>query len=161
VEEGLYLTRFASDVTLVHRRDSLRAARILQTALKKKRQGKALPYSVVTSIEGDKAVESVKIKSAADGGEKTYPVPGRIFIFVGIKPNSILLKNTVKTDEKGYILTNSDMHTSSHAFRLRRRVQENTAAGSGGDGRRRQAAVSAQKLCRNPQRHRLLKKCLK
>lgn len=145
VEEGMYLTKFASEVTLIHRRDSLRAAKILQGHLKKSDNMKLCLNSLVTSIEGEKAVESVKIKNTRDDSEKDIPCQG-VFIFIGIKPNSVLLKNKVKTDERGYILTDSDMNTSSHGIFACGDVCKKTlqqvvvATGEGA-----QAAVSAQR----------------
>lgn len=145
VEEGLYLTKFAREVTLVHRRNELRAAMILQLALEKNDKIKLCLNSVVIAIEGGKTVESVKVKNTRDSGEKNIPCEG-VFIFVGIKPNSVLLENVVKTDEKGYILTDNDMNTSSGGIFACGDVSKKTLqqiVTATGEGAR--AAVSAQR----------------
>ena len=149
VEEGIYLTKFASEVTLVHRRDRLRAAKILQAAVKKNNKMKLCLNSAVTSIEGDKTVSSVKVKDVQSGGEKEIQCQGA-FIFVGIEPNSILLRDRVKTDEKGYILTDDDMRTSIEGIFAcgdvrRKSLQQIVVATSEGA----QAAISAQKYVEN------------
>jgi len=145
VEEGMYLAKFASEVTLIHRRDRLRAAKILQEALTKNNKIKLCLNSIISSIEGDKVVSGVKVKNTRDGAEKDIPCQG-VFIFVGIKPNSVLLKNMVKTDEKGYILTDSDMNTSSEGIfacgDVRKKTLQQVVVATGEGA---QAAVSAQR----------------
>lgn len=149
VEEGIYLTRFASEVILVHRRDRLRAAKILQERLKKNDRIKLLLSSVVTAIKGDKAVKSVKVKNADNNSEKDIPCQG-VFIFVGINPNSAVLKDKVKMDEKGYIVTDSDMRASVEGVFACGDVRKKTlqqivvATGEGA-----QAAISAQHYVEN------------
>ena len=110
VEEAIYLTKFASEVTLVHRRERLRATKILQKRLKKNKKIKLCLEAVVTSIEGSKTLEKVKVKNVKNGSEKYIESSG-IFIFIGIMPNSSLVKGKVELDEKGYIVTNNDMET--------------------------------------------------
>ncbi|MBU4376321.1 MAG: thioredoxin-disulfide reductase [Candidatus Omnitrophica bacterium] len=145
VEEGIYLTKFANEVTLIHRRDRLRAAKILQEALFKNKKINLSLNSVVTSIEGDKVVSGVKIKDVRDGKEKEIACQGA-FIFIGVDPNSLLLKDKTKTDESGYILTDNNMQTSTEGIfacgdvRNRALQQIVVATGEGA-----QAAVSAQK----------------
>lgn len=145
VEEGIYLTKFAGEVTLIHRRDRLRAAKILQETLLKNKKINLSLNSVIVSIEGDKAVSGVKIKGAQDGREKEIPCQG-VFIFIGIKPNNILLKGKARTDDNGYIITDNNMQTSVDGIfacgdvRSKPLQQIVTAAGEGA-----QAAVSAQK----------------
>jgi len=145
VEEAIYLTKFANEVTLIHRRDRLRAAKILQGTLRKNDRIKLCMDSVVTSIEGDKAVRSVKIKNVKDGKEKDIKCEG-IFIFVGIIPNSAFVKEKLKLTEKGYIITDNDMQSSTKGIFACGDVREKilqqvvTAVGEGA-----QAAFSAQK----------------
>ncbi|MFH0840103.1 MAG: thioredoxin-disulfide reductase [Candidatus Omnitrophota bacterium] len=145
VEEGIYLTKFADEVTLIHRRNRLRGAKILQEALFKNKKTNLSLNSVVTSIEGDKVVSGVKIKDVRDGKEKEIACQG-VFIFIGIDPNNLLLKDKAKTDEKGYILTDNNMQTSIEGIfacgdvRNRALQQIVVATGEGA-----QAAVSAQK----------------
>ncbi len=144
-EEAIYLTKFASEVTLVHRKNRLRAAKIIQEALEKSRKIRLSLESVITSIEGDKTVSGVKIKNIPDGKESDIACQG-VFIFVGIEPNSLLLKGKVKMDEMGYILTDGDMQTSMEGVfacgdvRKKSLQQVVVATGEGA-----QAAFSAQK----------------
>ncbi|MDD5680313.1 MAG: thioredoxin-disulfide reductase [Candidatus Omnitrophica bacterium] len=149
VEEGLYLTKFASEVTLVHRRDRLRATKILQSKLNKNNRMKLCLNSIVTAIEGVKAVSSVKVKAVPGGAEKDIPCQG-VFIFVGIEPNNFLLKSRVKTDENGYIVTDNEMRTSTEGIfacgdvRKKPLQQIVVATGEGAE-----AAISAQKYVEN------------
>lgn len=145
VEESIYLTKFASEVTLVHRRDRLRATKILQEAVKKNGKINLCLNSVVASIEGDKAVSGVRVKNVRNDTEKDIPCQG-VFIFVGIEPNGILLKGRVKMDETGYILTDNEMQTSVEGIfacgDVRKRALQQIVVATGEGA---QAAVSAQK----------------
>jgi len=149
VEEGIYLAKFASEVTVVHRRDRLRAAKILQEALTKNNKIKLCLNSIISSIEGDKVVSGVKVKNTRDGAEKDIPCQG-VFVFVGIEPNSALLKNKVKLSDDGYILTDGDMQTSAEGIfacgdvRKKSLQQIVMATGEGA-----QAAISAQRYVEN------------
>lgn len=149
VEEGIYLTKFADEVTLIHRRDRLRAAKILQESLFRNKKINLSLNSVVTSIEGGRTVSGVRIKDVRDGKEKEIACQG-VFIFVGIEPNNFLLKDKAKTDENGYILTDNNMQTSVEGVfacgdvRSKALRQIVVATGEGA-----QAAVSAQKYAEN------------
>ncbi len=145
VEEAIYLTRFVTEVVLIHRRDRLRAIKILQDALKKNDKIKLCLDSTVASIEGDKVVEGIKVKNVRDGSEKQIKCQG-VFIFVGVIPNSSLVGDKVKLDEKGYIITDNDMQTSMEGIFACGDVRKKTlqqivvATGEGA-----QAAVGAEK----------------
>lgn len=110
-EEALFLTRFARKVTLVHRRDELRAAKILQETLKSNSKIELLLSHVPVSINGENVVESVRVKDKKSGKEKTLAVSG-VFVFIGYLPNSKFLQGIVELDEAGYVKTNEKMETS-------------------------------------------------
>jgi len=110
IDEGLYLTRYASKVTVVHRRNELRASKILaERALANPVMDFAW-NSVVQSINGDKVVESVTLKDTASGAISELPVEG-VFIYVGLVPNTDYLKGMVDLDSGGHILVNPRMET--------------------------------------------------
>ncbi len=107
VEEALYLTNHASEVTLVHRRDSLRAEKMLQERLFKHPKIKIIWNSVLEEILGDenpKNVTAVKIKDLTTGNIKKIETDG-VFIAIGHKPNTDLVKGQLDLDEEGYIIT--------------------------------------------------------
>jgi len=111
LEDAIFLTRFAKRVKLVHRRDRLRATKILQEKAFAAKKIEFVYNAIVTQINGDKKVSGVKTKDVNTGEEKALSCAG-VFIFVGISPNSRLFKDILKTDEKGYIITDEDMKTS-------------------------------------------------
>lgn len=117
-EEALYLARFARTVTIVHRRGEMRAAAILQERLRKEPKIQFLPGSVVTEIKGTAKVEAVIIKDAACGAGCREPASGRavscdgVFIYIGYEPDTALVKNKIRMDEAGFIITDDAMHTS-------------------------------------------------
>jgi thioredoxin reductase (NADPH) len=144
LEDGLFLTKFASKVTIVHRRDRLRATKILQERAEANPKIKFCMNSIATEITGGKKVETIRIRDVHTGAEKEIRADG-VFIFVGITPNSNLVKNLVKTDEKGYVVSDDRMRTSLDGIfacgDVRKKVlrQVVTAAGDGAT-----AAVSAE-----------------
>lgn len=112
VEEGTYLTQFAKKVTIVHRRDELRAQKILQDRAFKNEKVDFLWDSVVEEIYGDDMkVTGVKVKNTQTGEEKDVLADGT-FIYVGILPNSEQFKSLGITDPEGWIVTNELMETS-------------------------------------------------
>lgn len=111
LEDALFLAKFANKITIIHRRDRLRATKILQErAFANKRIGFCY-NSIAISIIGEAKVEGVKIKDVNTNKEKMLKSEG-VFIFVGITPNSEILKGLVKMDEKGYVISDNDMKTS-------------------------------------------------
>lgn len=111
VEEAIFLASYAAKVTIVHRRNSLRASKILE---EKSRQIKKINFMLDTVIEeivGKEKVEAVKIKDVNTGSLSTYPCQG-VFIFVGIKPNTDFLRNVLRLDEANFIITDQEMKTS-------------------------------------------------
>ena len=111
LEEGLFLTRYASSVTIVHRRDSLRAGAILQKRAQDNPKVNFVWNSVLTAIVGDHLVEGVKLKNVVSGEESLLPTDG-VFIFIGHTPNTELFKGQLEMDERGYIKTDMLMQTS-------------------------------------------------
>lgn len=111
LEEGLFLTRFATSVTIIHRRDALRAGAILQNRAFENEKISFMWDTVVTEILGEDSVNAVKIQNVKSGVDELYQTDG-VFIFIGHKPNSELVAGQVELDEKGYIITNKFMETS-------------------------------------------------
>ena len=110
VQEAIFLTKFARQVFLIHRRDKLRAQKILQERAFANEKITFVWDSVVTEILGREKVEAVKVKNRKTGEEKVLQVDG-VFIFVGIKPQSDFVKGVLKLDEKGFIITDAEMRT--------------------------------------------------
>lgn len=111
MEEALFLTKFAQKVTIVHRRSSLRAAKVLQERVFKNNKIDFIWDSVVERIEGERSVERVVLKNLATGAVSTRPTSG-VLIFVGTKPNTGFLQGFLECDEQGYLLTNDHLATS-------------------------------------------------
>ena len=111
VEEAIYLTRFASKVTIIHRRDELRATKILRDRAFKNEKISFLWDSVVDEIEGDPLVQNLKVKNVKTGDITDYAANG-VFVFIGFNPNSGFLPDTIKKDSQGFVVTNEDMLTT-------------------------------------------------
>ncbi len=110
-EEALFLTRFARKVILVHRRNELRATRILQERLKENKRIELLLNYIPVSIKGKNFVDAIIVKNKETNEEKKIETAG-IFISAGFLPNSKFLEGIVELDGAGYIKTNEDMETS-------------------------------------------------
>lgn len=111
IEEGSYLTRFAEEVTFVHRRTGFRASQI---ALNRARENSKIKFelnAVVEEILGSAQVEGVRIRDAVSGMTREIPADG-VFIYVGTDPNAQFLQGELETDERGYILTNQLLQTN-------------------------------------------------
>ena len=111
LEEGLFLTRFANSVTIIHRRAELRAGAILEKRAKNNPKIRFIWETVVTEIIGDNGVSAVKLHNVKTGEEKDHRTDG-LFIFIGHKPNSELFAGQLELDDAGYILVNQSMETS-------------------------------------------------
>lgn len=112
VEEGTYLTKMASKVTLIHRRDRLRASPVVQQRALSNPKMEFIWNSVVEEIGGGaEGVQKVTIKELPSGRRWEKPCAG-VFIFVGMVPNTSFLKGLVEMDPRGYILTDDEMKTS-------------------------------------------------
>ena len=110
-EEAIYLTRFAAKVRLIHRRDHLRASKILQERLFENKKVEVLWNTVPLEILGERQVEGLKIRNVKDASQKDIAAGG-VFVFIGIHPHTEFLGSLVKKDEAGFILTDEDMKTS-------------------------------------------------
>ena len=111
LEEALFLTRYVSEVLLVHRRDEFRAGAILQKRVNDNPKIKLILESVVKSINGEGVVKSVTIQNVKTGNSEVLTVDG-IFIFIGHKPNNDLYKGQIDIDERGFIVVNKKMETN-------------------------------------------------
>jgi thioredoxin reductase (NADPH) len=111
LEEAIFLTRYAKTVTVIHRREELRAGALLQKRAKTNPKIKFIWNSVVEEIRGDQGVSSLLIKNVKDGGQSELPVDG-IFIFIGHSPNTQLFANQLKMDDNNYIIADAHMNTS-------------------------------------------------
>jgi thioredoxin reductase (NADPH) len=112
VEEGNFLTKFAKKVTLIHRRDELRAERILQNRFKANPKTDIVWDSVITKINGGiLGVESVTVKNLKTNAEYDFPCEG-VFIYVGLIPNVDFLESKIETDEAGKIKSTIKMETN-------------------------------------------------
>jgi len=145
IEEALYLTKFVREITIIHRRDRLRATKILQERVFSNKKINYSWDSVVTKILGNEKVEGILIQNKKTGEEKEISCQG-VFVFVGNVPNSKFLNESIKLDKKGYILTDDNMMTSQEGIYacgdVRKKIlrQVVTACGEGAT-----AAFAAQK----------------
>ncbi len=110
VQEAIFLTRFAKRVYLIHRRDQLRAQKILQERALANEKITIFWNRVVEEILGQDQVEGVRLRNVKTDEEETLKVQG-VFIFVGISPQSEFVKGVLPLDEKGFIITDCEMRT--------------------------------------------------
>lgn len=111
VEEGSFLTKYGKKVYIIHRRDELRAQKIIQDRAFKNDKLEFIWDSVVEKINGKDKVESITIKNVKTGEIRDLEV-GAVFPFVGFTPNSGIVKEELQKDDTGYIITNEYMETS-------------------------------------------------
>jgi thioredoxin reductase (NADPH) len=104
LEEAMFLTRFASKVTVIHRRDELRASKIMQERAFKNPKIEFLWNSVIVDILGDTKVSGIKIQHTTSAETFELPVTG-LFVAIGHEPNSTLLKGQLDLEENGYVRT--------------------------------------------------------
>lgn len=133
LEEAIFLTRYASSVTIIHRRDALRAGPILQRRAKENPKIEFLWNTVVTRIDGGKVVTGLGLKNVQTQEETDFATDG-IFIFIGHTPNTSLFSGQLEMDERGYIRIDSLTQTS---------VPGVFAAGEAADPHFRQVVTSA------------------
>jgi thioredoxin reductase (NADPH) len=111
VEEALFLTKFGKKITIIHRRDRLRATKVLQERIFNNKKIEVVFNSQVIEILGKEKVEAVRIKDVKAEKETSISCEG-VFIFVGQIPNTDFLKGVVELDAKGYVVADEDMNTS-------------------------------------------------
>src|SRR5918996_1497268 len=133
LEEGLFITRYASSVTVVHRRDEFRAGAILQNRAKEHPKINFILDTIVTDVIGTDKLEAVKLKNVITGEEAIYETDG-LFIFIGHTPNTEMFKGQLEMSDLGYIKINEKMETN---------VPGVFAAGEAADPHFRQVVTSA------------------
>ena len=137
IEEASFLTKFASKVTLIHRRDEFRASKIMQDRAFANPKIDVLWNHTVTKVNGDDKVDGIEVTNTVDGSVSTMPVTG-LFIAIGHRPNTDLFAGVLDMDDAGYLRTQPDSSYTNiegvfacgdvqdHTYR-----QAITAAGSG------------------------------
>ncbi len=110
-EEALFITRYASSVTLIHRREEFRAGAILQNRAKEHPKMNFILDTVVTEVVGTDKLTALKLKNVKTGQESTFETDG-LFIFIGHTPNSQMFKGQLEMSDLGYVLVNDKMETS-------------------------------------------------
>jgi thioredoxin reductase (NADPH) len=111
LEEGIFLTRFANSVTIVHRRDQLRAGPILQERARTNPKISFLWNKIITEVSGNGSVQSVQLRDTITGEEIRHDTNG-LFVFIGHKPNTQLFKGQLDMDEQGYLIVDQLMRTN-------------------------------------------------
>src|SRR5829696_3509615 len=104
VEEATFLTKFASKVTLIHRRDSLRASKIMQDRALANPKIEMRWNTVVDDLMGDAKLEGAVVRNLITGGVETMPVTG-LFVAIGHRPNTDLFKGVLDMEDNGYLIT--------------------------------------------------------
>jgi len=133
LKEGIFLTRFAKTVTIVHRRDELRAGPYLAKKAMNNPKINFIWDTVVTEIIGEGTVNAVRLKNKRTGDEVVHDTDG-IFIFIGHDPNTEMFKDVLDIDEGGYLILDKEMHTNLPGV---------FAAGEVGDPHFQQVIISA------------------
>ena len=111
IQEALFLTKFASKVTVIHRRDALRASKILQERAFNHEKIVFAWNAVIKEIQGEKVVTGVVLTDTKTGQERTVPLQG-VFIFIGHDPVSSFVQDVLQCDDHGYIITTDLVKTS-------------------------------------------------
>lgn len=133
LEEGLFITRYASSVTIIHRREEFRAGVLLQNRAKEHPKVKFILNTVVTEVVGTDKVESLKLKNIKTGEESIFETDG-LFIFIGHTPNTQMFQGKLEMSDLGYIKVNDKMETN---------IPGVYAAGEASDPHFRQVVTSA------------------
>jgi len=133
LEEALFITRYATSVTIIHRREELRAGAILQKRAMEHPKVEFVLNTVVTEVVGTDKMEALKLKNVKTGAESTFDADG-LFIFIGHIPNTQMFKDKLDMSDLGYIIVNDKMETS---------VPGVFAAGEAADPHFRQVVTSA------------------
>ena len=136
IEEATFLTRFASSVTIVHRRDSLRASKIMQERAFSNQKIQFAWNTQVTEVLGEDRVSGLKVRDAITGEERTLDVTG-VFVAIGHIPNTTLVNDKIDLEENGYVRTGNGSFTTVDGLFAAGDVQDHvyrqaiTSAGSG------------------------------
>lgn len=136
MEEALVLTKYASEVTIIHRRDAFRASAAMTDEVLKNPKIKVIWNTEVKEVKGELKIESLELKNNKTGETSNFPIEG-LFVAIGHKPGSEVFKNVIETDERGFIKLTEDSKTNVpgifvagdvHDFRYKQAI---TAAGFG------------------------------
>ena len=138
IEEALFLTKYATEIVLIHRRDKLRASKIMQHRAMANEKIKFVWNSAVDEILGQDRVEGVKVRDVRTGEVSMIPCDG-VFVAIGFQPNTNIFTGQIELDEKGYIISKHGMHTS---------IDGVFVAGDVYDYRYRQAITAAGEGCK-------------
>ena len=133
IEEATFLTKFGKAVKIIHRRDFLRASKILQEKAFENSKIQFVWNNVVTRIAGNKKIESIDVKNLTTGKTQNLSVGG-LFVAIGHEPNTSIFKDQLELDDKGYVVLKENTRTS---------VEGVFAAGDVHDYRYRQAVTAA------------------
>lgn len=136
MEDALFLTRFAKSVTVVHRRDELRASKIMQERAKNNPKIKFIFNTAVKEVKGDVSVKSVILENVTTGATTEMPING-VFVAIGYKPNTDIFEGQLKLNPNGYILAANEVETGIEGVYVAGDVADHyyrqaaTASGSG------------------------------
>jgi thioredoxin reductase (NADPH) len=145
MEEALFLTRFASKVTLIHRREGFRASRIMLYRLTAHPKVALALNTVVDEVLGEEAVEGLRLRDTRTGIERVLPVSG-LFVAIGYRPNTALFAGVLETDEKGYLVVHDETGSTIEGVFIAGDVNDHRyrqAVTAAGDGAR--AAIDAER----------------
>jgi len=145
MEEALFLTRFASKVTLIHRREGFRASRIMLDRLTAHPKVALALNTVVDEVLGEEAVEGLRLRDTRTGIERVLPVSG-LFVAIGYRPNTALFAGVLETDEKGYLVVHDETGSTIEGVFIAGDVHDHRyrqAVTAAGDGAR--AAIDAER----------------
>lgn len=145
IDEGLYLTRLVETVTVIHRRDQLRASKILQERAFANEKVSFMWEMVVREIHGNGMVKEILLENVKTAEQSVHPTEG-VFVYIGSKPNTDFVKGLVEMDEAGHIITDLHMQTSVPGIYAAGDVRIDSyrqAVTAGGDGCT--AALAAEK----------------
>lgn len=137
MEEALFLTKFAKSVTVVHRRDSLRASKIMQEKARESRRISFVWNTVVTNVIGDDHVVGLELEDVTNGTKRQVHADG-LFLAIGHEPSTVVFRGKLETDPNGYIIVKDRTKTS---------IDGVFAAGDVRDHRYRQAVTAAGSGC--------------
>jgi thioredoxin reductase (NADPH) len=138
IEEAIFLTRFASKVTVIHRRDQLRAEKLLQEQAFRNEKIEFLWDTVVTEVVGENFITGVKVRNVKTGEESLFPTQGA-FVAIGYIPNTEFLGDQLELTDAGYVVADDDQRTS---------IEGVWAAGDVSDWTYRQIATSVGAGCK-------------
>jgi len=138
LEEATFLTRFATEVVLLHRRDRFRGSKIMQERALNNPKISVHWNTEITDVLGADKVEGLRLRNTADGGESDEPMEG-LFVAIGYKPNTDVYRDWLEVDDKGYLVVTDETHT---------KVDGVFIAGDVHDHRYRQAITAAADGCK-------------